>query len=112
MRGGAALIAAVLASMAVAACGSDESKFSDDKIASAIGAKNDEVGGDPFCVVKDYLNDAAEVDKAGNKDGPAISSAVGNIGVVVVPPFPEDCARDVRKGLDKLDPRKDPDEDG
>jgi hypothetical protein len=95
-----------LASIALAGCGEEES-FSDGEIAKAIEVKNGAVGGDPFCVVKDYLNDAEEVDKADRKDGPAVSSAQGGVGVVVEPPFPADCERKVRAGLNKLDPRTD-----
>ena len=57
-------------------------------------------------VIADYLNDAEEIDKAGRKGGPAITSAQGNVGVVVKPPFPSDCEQEVRKGLNKLDPKK------
>jgi hypothetical protein len=104
MRGLHAASAVLLASLALAACGDDE-KFSDSKIAAAIGAENDEVGGDPFCVIDDYLNDSEEIEGA-KKNAPAITSARGGVGVVVEPPFPSDCEQKVRKGLNKLDPKE------
>jgi hypothetical protein len=104
MRGIHAASAVLLASLALAACGDDE-KFSDSKIADAIGAEDDEVDGDPFCVLDDYLNDADEIEAA-KKNAPAITSARGGVGVLVEPPFPSDCEQKVRKGLNKLDPKE------
>ncbi len=78
----AAVLSALLASIALAGCGESE-KFSDGKISDAIALADDAVGGDPFCIVKDFLNDAGEVDEADRKDGPAISSAKGEVGVIV-----------------------------
>ena len=106
MRGVQAAAAVLLASLALASCGEDDEGFSDNKIAGAIGVEDDDtIRGDPFCVVTDYLNDPDEVDKADKRDKPAISSAVGAVGVVVETPFPDDCERDVRRDLNKLDPR-------
>lgn len=96
---------AIATILGLAACG-DSEKFSDGKIADAIGVEDDSVGGDPFCVVADYLNDAGQIEKADKKGGPLITSVQGNVGVVVEPPFPSDCEQEVRKGLDKLDPKK------
>ena len=103
MRGCAAAVALLLASLALVACGEDDASFSDGRISEAIDVKDDAVGGDPFCVVKDFLNDSGEVGEADRKA--VVVSEQGNIGVVVEPPFPEDCEQQVRKGLDKLDPR-------
>lgn len=105
MKGLRVAVSTVTVSLALVAC-SDSEKFPDDKIADAIGAENDEVGGDPFCVVADYLNDADQIDKADRRGGAVITSAQGNVGVVVKPPFPSDCEDKVRKGLNKLDPKK------
>ena len=104
MRGVQAAAVLLLASLALASCGEDEG-FSDKKIADAIGVKDDMVGGDPFCVIADYLNDPDEVDKADKRKQPAISSARGAVGVVVKPPFPDDCEQKVRRDLNKLDPK-------
>jgi hypothetical protein len=95
---------ALMATLALAACGDDE-EFSDGKIADAIEAEDDQVGGDPFCVVADYLNDPDEVEGTQKRD-PVITSASGGVGVVVEPPFPSDCEKQVRKGLKKLDPKE------
>jgi hypothetical protein len=103
MKGVAGL--AIAATLLLAGCG-DSEKFSDAKIADAIGAEDDAVGGDPFCVIADYLNDSDQIDKADKKGGAVITSAQGNVGVVVEPPFPSDCEQKVRKGLSKLDPKK------
>jgi len=105
MKGLRIAVSALIASLALGACG-DSEQFPDDRIADAIGAKDDEVGGDPFCVVADYLNDAGQIDKVDRKGGAVITSAEGNVGVAVKPPFPDDCEAKVRKGLDKLDPKK------
>jgi hypothetical protein len=105
MLGVLAAAAVLVASLAIASCGEDEG-FSDKKIADAIGVKGDEVGGDPFCVISDYLNDPDEVEKADKRDKPAISSARGAVGVVVEPPFPDDCELKVRRALNQLDPKK------
>ena len=104
MRGCLAAAALLLASLALVACGEDDESFSDGRISEAIEVKDDAVGGDPFCVVKDFLNDSGEVGEVDAKD-PALVSEQGNIGVVVKPPFPDDCEQKVRKGLDRLDPR-------
>jgi len=102
----AALLPALLALIALAGCGESE-QFSDGKISDAIALTDDAVGGDPFCIVKDFLNDAGEVDEADRKDGPAISSSQGDVGVIVEQPFPADCEQEVRAGLNKLNPKQD-----
>ena len=96
---------AIAAAVLLAGCGESE-KFSDSKIQDAIGVEDDAIGGDPFCVVDGYLNDADEIDKADHKGGAVITSAEGNVGVTVEPPFPDDCEQKVRQGLNKLDPEK------
>ena len=97
----------LLASLVVLVGGCGESEeFSDSKIEDAIAVEDDAIGGDPFCVVDDYLNDADEIDKADRKGGAVITSAQGHVGVSVKPPFPDDCEQKVRKGLNKLDPKK------
>jgi hypothetical protein len=99
-----ALCAGVLA--IGAGCGGDGG-FSDGEIEKAAKIEGNAVGGDPFCKVDEVLNDADEIATAGERKGAAIiTSREGNVGVSVVPPFPDDCALTVRKGLDKLDPRE------
>lgn len=106
MRRRVALSITLAAALVAAGCGESE-KFSDGKISDAIALTDDAVGGDPFCIVKDFLNDAGEVDRADRKDGPAISSAQGDVGVIVEQPFPADCEQEVRAGLNKLNPKQD-----
>lgn len=95
---------AALAALTLAACGESE-RFSDGKIADAIGAEDDRIGGDPFCVVSDYLNDRDEIEQVNGRKAPVITSARGEVGVRVRRPFPSDCERTVRRGLNRLDPR-------
>ena len=94
-----------LALVALALAGCDEGEeFSEKRVLEAAGVKDGSVGGDPFCQVDEALASADAVETAeGKADGNIITSKRGNVGVVVVPPFPDDCARQVRKGLDKLD---------
>ena len=105
MRCARILAVALIASALLGACGEEDEGFSDKRIADAIGVKDDAVGGDPFCVITGYLNDPDEIEKADKRKQPAISSARGAVGVVVQTPFPDDCERDVRRDLNKLDPR-------
>jgi hypothetical protein len=106
MRGLPVVAAIATAFFGLAACGAESEKFSDGKIADAIEAKDDEIRGDPFCVVDDYLNDPDEIEKADKKKGaPIITSARGGVGVLVEPPFPGDCEQRVRRGLNRLDPK-------
>jgi hypothetical protein len=104
MRGLHAAAALLIASLTLAACGESET-FSDGKISDAIGAEDDQIGGDPFCVVADYLNDREEIEQADGRDAPVITSGRGEVGVRVKPPFPSDCEQKVRRGLNRLDPR-------
>jgi hypothetical protein len=105
MRGVQAAAAVLLALLVLASCGGEDEGFSDKKIADAIGVKDGAVGGDPFCVITDYLNDPDEIERADKRKEPAISSARGAVGVVVEPPFPDDCELKVRRALNKLDPK-------
>ena len=92
---------AALAALALAGCGDGE-RFSEKRVLEAAGAAAGAVGGDPFCRVDEALGSAEAIDEAG-ADGNIITSKRGNVGVVGVPPFPADCEKSVRKGLDKLD---------
>jgi hypothetical protein len=106
MRRRVGLLLALGATLAVLAGCAGEEGFSDAKVNDAAKVKDGLVAGDPFCEVAKVLNDAAEIDEAGaRKDAAIITSAEGNVGVEVVPPFPPDCEQTVRKGLDKLDPK-------
>ena len=103
-RGLGLLAAGCLAPGLLMGCGGDG--FSDGEIERAAKIEGSAVGGDPFCKVDQVLNDVDEIAAAGDRRGAAIiTSANGNVGVSVVPPFPDDCERTVKKGLDKLDPR-------
>jgi len=93
--------AAACAALALAGCGSSE-EFSEGRVLKAADVNGGAVGGDPFCRVDQALGSAEAIEAAG-ADGNLITSKRGNVGVVVVPPFPDDCAEAVRKGLDRLD---------
>jgi hypothetical protein len=102
------LALALVALAAVAAgCGSDSST-PDSKIVKALDLERSgqgyEVGGDFFCVVSELLNDGDEVDgSSGNQqESFVIASPDGEIGVVVVKPFPTDCLQAARKDLRRL----------
>ena len=107
MRSGERLLVALGGVLVVlAGCGGGDG-YSDEEISKAIRAEGGEVDGDPFCVVADILNDAEEIDEISRKqEGSIIASVRGNVGVVVEPPFPDNCARIVRDGLNRLDQRK------
>jgi hypothetical protein len=99
-------LAAAVGALALAGCGDGE-RFSEDKIEEAAKVEDGNVNGDPFCEVSDVLKSSDAIDKAADDEsGDIITSKEGNVGVVVVPPFPDDCAEIVRKGLNKLDPEE------
>jgi hypothetical protein len=104
MRRRVGLLVALGATLAVLAGCAGEEGFSDAKVNDAAKVEDGFVAGDPFCEVSKVLNDAGEIDEAG-ADAAIITSAEGNVGVEVVPPFPPDCEKKVRKGLDRLDPK-------
>jgi hypothetical protein len=97
-----------LASVALlAGCDDDETSYSNKQIVDALKLEEIDdtyaIEGDPFCEVsKKLLNDASEVDDAGETEELVISSAEGNVGITVVAPFA--CEREARRALDKLDP--------
>src|SRR5687768_7491614 len=91
------LAVGALAPAALAACGDEEVRYSDQKIIDKLNLEKSEngysIGGDVFCEVKDKLfNDSDEVDEALDKDdlGLVIASAEGNVGVEGVPVFSPD----------------------
>ena len=103
-------LAGLASALLLLGCGGNE-RFSEGKVLSAAKVEEGEggelgaVGGDPFCGVDDVLNSAEAIEGAGGEEsGDIITSREGNVGVVVVPPFPDDCAETVQKGLNKLDP--------
>lgn len=107
--------AAVLAlvALAIGGCGADKVRYSDAKIVDKLHLEKSGNGfaidGDPFCEVEGkLLNDADEVDQAGERDrlGLVIASNEGNVGVKGVPPFAPDCKEQAKKKLNKLDPPK------
>jgi hypothetical protein len=101
-----------LATLTLAACSEDETRYSDDRIVERLHLVENENGGysvgeDPFCEVsKNLFNDADELESAADRDdlGLVIASREGNVGVKGVPIFATDCKDVVRKRLDKLDP--------
>jgi hypothetical protein len=102
---------AAAAAIAVAGCGDDPVRYSDQKIIDKLNLEKSENGysidGDVFCEVKrNLLNDSDEVDEAADKDelGLVIASAEGNVGVEGVPVFSPDCKDKVKEKLNKLDP--------
>jgi hypothetical protein len=107
----AALAAAAL-TMAVGACGTEQS-ISDAKIVDALDLEQAggayRVDGDPFCTVDELLRDADEVESANDTEGASflIASPDGDVGVLARQPFPSDCTRQVKDGLKRLDQQAD-----
>ncbi len=97
---------AVCAALAVLAGCGDEARFSEKKVFAAAKVEDGQVEGDPFCVVDAVLSsaDAIEEERSLESAQAIITSKSGNVGVVVVPPFPGDCEETVQAGLNKLDP--------
>jgi hypothetical protein len=100
------LLAAAMA-LAAGACGSGSS-IPDSEIVRALnlerGGQGYEVGGDPFCVVGELLNDGDEVDGASGEGGQSflIASPGGEVGVLAQKPFAPDCARQAKDDLKRL----------
>ncbi len=116
MHRGSTLLGGLLAfaGLMAAGCGSDPVSYGDGEIQDGLALKPDGGGylvatkeapeGDAFCLVRDLLNDADEVERAADEaEGQAISSRVGNTGVVVEPPF--GCEQEVQRNLNRLDPK-------
>jgi hypothetical protein len=102
------LLAVVIVAAAVGGCGEDEERFSDKQIVDALGLEEIDgtyaIDGDPFCEVSEQLlNDASEVDEAGDTEQLVLTSAEGNVGIEAVAPFA--CEREARRALSKLDPK-------
>ena len=95
-------------SLVLAGCGAEEERFSEKKVFAATKVENGEVGGDPFCAVDSVLSnaDAIEEERAAKGAEAIITSKNGNVGVVVTPPFPDDCEKTVLDGLNELDPQE------
>jgi hypothetical protein len=111
-RAGIAAIAVLIASLSIAACGTDEGPtYSDKQIVEKLNLKQSEAGyaidGDPFCEVeKKLLNDASAIEDVAREDqGLVVASRAGNVGVQGVPPFANDCREEAQKKLDRLDPK-------
>jgi hypothetical protein len=106
----AQMLAAVCGLLAFAGCGGEE-RFSENRILEAAKVEEGEGGelgaveGDPFCGVDAVLTSATAIDETPERQ-PIVTSKQGNVGVVVVLPFPNDCEETVRKGLNKLDPKE------
>jgi hypothetical protein len=112
MRVRAGVVIAMFSSMlALAACGDEQLRYSDDEIVERLKLEKTDSGfylaGEPFCEVeKQLLNNADEVEKAADREdlGLVIASRAANAGIQGVPPFAPDCADDAKKKLNKLDP--------
>jgi hypothetical protein len=113
-RGPTALtVTATILALAVAGCGEEPKRYSDDKIIDKLNLEKLEgetdftMKDDVFCVVsKQLLNTADEVEAASDdKDTRSlvVASREGNVGIVGVPIFPNDCQETVRKKLSRLD---------
>src|SRR5688500_15042873 len=110
------VLGAVAVGLAVwlVACGDDEEKrFGDAKIVDKLnlqevdGQKDYAIDGDLFCSVeRKLLNNRTEVEDAIETDeiGLVVASREGNVGVVGVPVFANDCRQEARKKLSRLDP--------
>ena len=101
-----------LLSVVLAGCGGEEVRYGDKEIIDKLNLEKSDNGysveGDIFCEVKkDLLNDAEQVEEAADKDelGLVIASAEGNVGIEGVPVFSPDCKDQVKKKLNKLDPK-------
>jgi len=103
MRRAGSLAGACLVLVLLASCGESQ-RFTDREVNEAVKVEDGSVGGDPFCEVGDVLNDAEEIEAARAGEAALLTSRQGNVGIEVVPPFPDDCERAVRKALSRLDP--------
>jgi hypothetical protein len=104
------VLGALLMAVALVAAGcGDQKTYSDGRIASALDLKRAgaayEVGGDPFCTTSQLLNDADEVDGAGDEGGAGfvIAGPGGEVGILAVRPFAPDCSRRARGDLKRLE---------
>jgi hypothetical protein len=101
-----ALLGVALA-LAAGGCGSGSST-PDSEITEALDLEaaggGYELGGDPFCVVGELLNDGDEVDGAGADPAEEflIASPDGEVGVLAQKPFAPDCARRAKADLTRL----------
>ena len=108
------VIAAAVAALAAAGCGSED-QVSDDDIVEALKLEPSAersayaIGGDPFCEVSDeLLNDADEVDAAsegaseGGKLDLVITDSEQTVGVEALPPFDPACAQKAKRALNRL----------
>jgi hypothetical protein len=111
-RGQVAVVLVALTA-ALAACGDDDKRVSDAKIVDKLnleeveGQKDYAIDGDLFCsVARELLNTRSEVEDALEDDeiGLVVASREGNVGIVGVPVFANDCQSSARKKLSKLDP--------
>jgi hypothetical protein len=102
-------LALLIAALALAAfgCGSGSST-PDSEIVKALNLESAgggyELGGDPFCVVGELLNDSDEVDGASADRAQEflIASPGGEVGVLAQKPFAPDCARRAKDDLRRL----------
>jgi hypothetical protein len=109
-----ALLVPLVAALALAAagCGSGSST-PDSEIVRALDLKRAgggyAIGGDPFCVIDDLLNDGDEVDGASGDGGQSflIASPDGEVGVIARKPFAPDCTRRARADLRRLAKKSD-----
>ena len=101
------LLCGLAALTLLAGCGSSPGKgVSDQKIIDALHLRS--VAGaytiaGTICGVSKLLHTTDEVSTANNADsGSVLASRDESVGIVILPPFAKNCAREARRGLDKL----------
>ena len=107
------LIVVAISAALVGCGGDDDTRYGDAKIIDKLkleeleGEKDYAIEGDLFCSVeRELLNTSSEVEDAVEAEEIhlVVSSREGNVGVVGVPFFANDCRETARKKLNKLDP--------
>ena len=111
-RGYVAVAALVGVSAVLVTCGGDETRYGDAKIIDKLnlekvdGESAYSVDGSLYCnVEKKLLNTSEEVEETeeNSEINLVVASKEGNVGVVGVPIFDNDCQVAARKKLNRLD---------
>ncbi len=106
---GVALACAAALGLSAAGCSTD-SGVADSKIIGALdlqhAGRGYEMGGDPFCTIRQLLNDGDEISAANDHPGAAgfvIAGPKGQVGVLAQRPFAPDCSRRAEDQLKHLE---------